>query len=165
MITAVDTNVLLDILIPDSQHAIASKERLDEANISGGIIICEVVYAELASQFQYPKALDSFLSETGIRIIPAGRESLCRAGLAWRGYANLSRYVSKRGMKKGMLQCQGCGNKTGVPHCNKCGAAISVRQHIISDFIIGAHALAHADRLLTRDRGYYKTYFKDLALF
>ena len=156
MITAVDTNALLDILIPDSQHALVSKGRLDEANISGGIIICEVVYAELSSQFQYQKALDSFLSETGIRLIPAGRDALYRAGLAWRGYAK---------MKTSMLQCQGCGNKTGISPCNKCGAAISVRQHIISDFIIGAHALGHADRLLTRDRGYYKTYFKDLALF
>src|SRR3989338_3331015 len=156
MITAVDTNVFLDILIPDSQHALASKERLDEANISGGLIICELVYAELSSQFQYQKALDSFLNETGIRLIPAGRDALYSAGLAWRGYAK---------MKTNMLQCQGCGNKTRMPHCNKCGAAISVRQHIISDFIIGAHALIHADRLLTRDRGYYKTYFKDLALF
>lgn len=165
MITAVDTNVLLDILIPDSQHALASKGRLDEANISGGIVISEVVYAELSSQFQYQKALDSFLSETGIRLIPAGREALYRAGLVWRGYANLSRHVSKREIKKGILQCQGCGNKTIIPHCSRCGAAISVRQHIISDFIIGAHALCHADRLLTRDRGYYKTYFRELVLF
>lgn len=155
MITAVDTNALLDILIPESQHGLSSKERLDEASASGGLIICELVYAELSSQFQYQKTLDSFLSETGIRLIPAGREALYMAGLTWRGYAK---------MKTSMLQCPGCGNKTGIPRCKKCGAAISVRQHIISDFIIGAHALCHADRLLTRDRGYYKTYFKDLAL-
>ncbi len=154
MITALDTNVLLDLLIPDSRHADASQRALDRALAEGALVVGEVVYAELASQFLSADEIDRFLDETHIRLDPSPPEALWQAAQAWH------RYLAKR---RTGFRCPNCG-KMETLACTGCGETITGRQHILSDFLVGGHALVQADRLLTRDRGFYGGYFPKLLV-
>jgi len=154
LITAIDTNILLDILIPDEKFIMSSKMLLDKYVDKGQLVLCEIVYAELASQFPSEKELKNFLSDTSIKLVYSNERSLSLAGARWKAYSK------SKGSK---LYCPKCGRQISLS-CPECRNTIRTRQHIISDFIIGAHALTQAELLLSRDRGFYKKYFKDLRI-
>lgn len=154
MTVAVDTNILFDILLPDPQYMKKSLASLKLHGKKTRLIISEVVYAELASQFHDHKILTDFISDTEIYLVNSSPEALWQAARAWKSYTQ---------NRDGEFLCPKCGNADGL-NCSDCGAAIVSRQHIISDFLIGGHALAHAGTLLTRDRGYYSRYFSELKL-
>jgi predicted nucleic acid-binding protein len=116
MTTAVDTNILLALLIPGAVHAAYAVKALTEAAASGALIVSEAVYAELAAHFPAHAEMEQFCAETRLRL-------------------------------------ERCA-----------GEPIRARQHIVADFLIGAHAQVHADALLTLDPRFYRSYFPELRL-
>lgn len=96
MITAIDTNIFLDILIPDENYCFNSKKLLDEHVERGQLITSEIVCVELASLFLSEKELKTFLSDTGTELVHSGEKALSIAGNRWNQYAK---------DKKRSLQC------------------------------------------------------------
>jgi len=131
MITFVDTNILLDVLLPDPTYGERSADALEMAFNDGSLIINEIIYAELAPQFDSRESMEDILVKLGIRKVVIDSEVAFSAGSTWKIYR----------------QSEG------------------QRDRILADFLIGAHAWVEADRLLTRDRGFYKKYFENLTIF
>jgi predicted nucleic acid-binding protein len=125
MITAVDTNIFLDIFLPDPEFGDISKRLLRQAYDEGALIVCDIVYAELVPQFSDRSLLNEALEKINVSTSSVDKEVAFLAGQEWSEYRN-------RG---------------------------GARERIITDFLIGAHALLEGDRFLTRDRGFYGTYF------
>ena len=134
MITAVDTSVLLDVLLHDPAFGARAEEALRTASRDGALVMCEVVYAELAGVFPTQGALETFLRETGIQLKPSTPELLWKAGELWRRF------------------------------CLDRPRQTATARRIIADFLIGAHALLQAEQLLTRDQGFYRDIFAGLPL-
>jgi predicted nucleic acid-binding protein len=130
MLTAVDSSVLLDVVVDSPAHADASEKALRKAASEGGLIICECVLAEIRPAFSDRAAIEQFMADWQLRFVPSSPESALRAGELFGLYL-------KRGGRGG---------------------------RVIADFLIGAHASLHADRLLARDRGYLRDYFSRLKL-
>lgn len=130
MITAVDTDILLDIFLPDKKFAAKSAELLKLAYDEGALIICDIVYAELVPQFGERQSLDDTLKMINVSFSSTDTDIAFLAGERWR-------------------------------HYRKSGGA---RKRIITDFLIGAHALKKAERFISRDRGFYRSYFPELQI-
>ena len=139
MITAVDTPVLLDVLIPGAPHAADSERRLAEALTAGPLVVCPIVVAELGACFSREEELKAFLRDTGLRIDPFAFASLYLAGRAWREH----------------------GRRQGA---SRRRAPAEEGRGVGGAFLIGAHAMVQAEQLLTRDHDFYRTCFPDLRL-
>lgn len=130
MITAVDTNVLVDILTDDPVFRDVSLAALRRCLAEGTVVACDVVWAEVVAAFPDERAANTALRGIPVAYEPMDVGAASRAGAAWRAY---------RGR--------------GGP-----------RERLVTDLLVGAHALEHADRLLTRDRGLQRVAFAGLTI-
>jgi predicted nucleic acid-binding protein len=155
VITAVDTNALLAILYDDS-YADASETAIRRAYQEGKLAIAPIVYAELAADGHFDTESDvtEFLDDFSLQLVEPSRDALFRAG------QQFQRYTSRR---PDGLQCPTCGSKQHVV-CQECGESLAPRHHSAADFLIGGHAAADADALLSFDSGFYATYFPSLTV-
>jgi hypothetical protein len=130
VITAVDTNVILDVLTAGQQFGQASRMALHGCRDDGRLVACDVVWAEVAAAFDDVEAVRATLSKIGLEYSPTPASAAELAGLRWRAY-----------------------RRSGGP-----------RERLVGDFLIGAYSEVVADRLLTRDRGFYRHYFSHVLL-
>lgn len=86
MITFIDTDVLLDVFLPDPKWGRASRAALDLASRQGALMINEMVYARLALQFEDADLLDKALKSLGIRIAYMDAQATHRAAEKWRAH-------------------------------------------------------------------------------
>ena len=82
----VDTNVLLDLVTDDPDWSEWSLARLEEAALTGPILINDIVYAEISIRYDRIEDLDSMLDDAMIEIAPTPRPALFLAGKAFQKY-------------------------------------------------------------------------------
>ncbi|WP_081424524.1 type II toxin-antitoxin system VapC family toxin [Deinococcus soli (ex Cha et al. 2016)] len=137
MNVALDTNILIEIR--GGQPRAAKCATLVAIHLASGnrVLISNVVYAELlAGAGTTPPALDALLAQYGIRRHRSVHSSEWeRAGVAFQGYAARRR-----------------AGKAPPP------------RRILADFLIGAHAEAYADALMTLNPSDFSTDFPGLPL-
>jgi len=150
----IDTNPLVYIYHAAPVFGKQYADLLGELSRKNTLLIPKIVYGELSIIFRSEKELGEFLSATGIIIGEISPNTYFTAAKRWEVYN-----------KRRILMCPKCGKKLGKLTCKKCSASIRIRQHILTDFIIGAYALQMEQKqLITNDAGYFASYFPELTI-
>jgi predicted nucleic acid-binding protein len=75
--------VLLEVLGGAGRRARASAEALKQAYGDGGLLVCEVAFAEVRSHFATDEAFGRTLEALGLRLDPLSAEAAALAGRIW----------------------------------------------------------------------------------
>jgi hypothetical protein len=136
-IFSLDSNVLIALWDDTDALSIPACQCLARARTLGQLVLPAPVYGELMGLPSRSVAeIDTFLSMTGIEIDWGMEQAIWRAaGIAFQGY------VRRRLASTGLLP-----------------------RRILTDFLIGAHALVRGYTLLTLDRRHYETSFPGIRV-
>ena len=127
---------------------------MEELSWKNTLVIPKIVYGELSLIFYDIEELNAFICDTGIVIGEIESDTYIIAAKRWEKYN-----------RKRILICHRCGKKIEKLICRDCNYEIKIRQHILSDFIIGAYAIqTGTQKIVTHDSGYYSTYFSELDI-
>lgn len=150
----IDTNPLAYIYNAVPVFGMKYAVLLGELLKNNVLLIPKIVYGELSLIFRSENELNNFLQDTGILIGEMMPETYVIAAKRWETYN-----------KRRVLICHHCGEKLARLVCKKCGSQLKIRQHVLSDFLIGAFALQMEGRkIVTSDTGYYSSYFPELDI-
>ena len=97
MITAVDTSVVLDILVEDSRFASASEAALREAATKGKLVVCECVVAEVFPAINDKDRFAEFFKDWQLEYSAVNLDAALLAG------QHFSIYLSRGGDAKRVL--------------------------------------------------------------
>lgn len=136
MRTAVDSNAISAVWAGEAS-AVRVIELLDESERLGALVISPIVYVELRS---FPGAserfVEQFLTSTRISVEWEITEQVWHAAAGrFQKYAERRRRHQHRAPRR-----------------------------LIADYLVGAHALLRADRLITLDQRVYRTDFPELTV-
>lgn len=160
MITTVDTNVLLDVLL-GTGRAEQGAAKLQEQAQRGELVICSVVLAELQAgnpDTDILRVLEEFQITVDFTL---NARVMTEAARVWRAY------TQKRRTRQSVYTCTKCGHGHIAFTCERCGETLDgAPRHILPDFLIGAYAQAKGTVLLTGERrgGLYRTFFPELTV-
>lgn len=83
MVTAVDTSVLVDVLLDDPQHGQPSAAALRQAAVEGTLVLCEAAEAEITPVLN-PGELAEFMADWKPSFSAGSEASACLAGEMFR---------------------------------------------------------------------------------
>jgi predicted nucleic acid-binding protein len=130
----VDSNVLIDILTHDTRWVDWSRKALEDACDDAGIILNQIVVAEVAPAFVSLAAFETWIAPLQPSFLDLTNDAAF------------------------------CGGGAFLEHRRKRKKGVDSSKAIVADFLIGGHAQTLGATLLTRDPRFYRTYFPSVPL-